>query len=35
MIEVENLTKIYGTHAAIQNVSFQVAKGEILGLLGP
>ena len=35
MIEVEKLTKIYGTHTAIQDVSFRVAKGEILGLLGP
>jgi ABC-2 type transport system ATP-binding protein len=35
MIEVENLSKIYGTTRAIQDVSFEVAKGEILGFLGP
>ncbi len=35
MIEVEHLTKRYGTVAAVQDVSFQVHKGEILGFLGP
>lgn len=35
MIEVENLTKYYGTLAAIENVSFIVEEGEILGFLGP
>ena len=35
MIEVENLTKYYGPTRAIENVSFKVEKGEILGLLGP
>lgn len=35
MIQVENLTKLYGSHRAIDNVSFQVEKGEILGFLGP
>ena len=35
MIQAENLTKYYGPHAAIQNVSFKVNKGEILGFLGP
>ena len=35
MIEVEQLTKFYGRHAAIQNVSFTASRGEILGLLGP
>lgn len=35
MIEVENLCKIYGTTPAIQNVSFSVKAGEILGFLGP
>lgn len=35
MIEVQNLTKEYGTYTAIQNVSFRVEKGQILGLLGP
>src|SRR5687768_12367270 len=35
MIEVENLTKRYGPHTAVENVSFKVQKGEILGFLGP
>ncbi len=32
---VSNLTKIYGTQRAIDNISFEVKQGEILGLLGP
>lgn len=35
MIKVENLTKQYGTHRAVDNISFEVGKGEILGFLGP
>ena len=35
MIEVEHLSKVYGSTTAIEDVSFQVEKGEILGLLGP
>jgi ABC-2 type transport system ATP-binding protein len=35
MIQVENLTKRYGPHTAVDDVSFQVKKGEILGFLGP
>src|ERR1700730_5592333 len=35
MIEVENLTKRYGRHTAVDGVSFHVHKGEILGFLGP
>ena len=35
MIEVDNLTKIYGNSKAVDEVSFQVGKGEILGFLGP
>ncbi|HED05225.1 MAG TPA: ATP-binding cassette domain-containing protein [Ignavibacteria bacterium] len=34
-IEVTNLTKQYGLQKAIDNISFQVNTGEILGLLGP
>jgi ABC-2 type transport system ATP-binding protein len=34
-VVVENLTKIYGSQLALDQVSFQVGKGEILGLLGP
>ncbi len=35
MIEVKDLTHYYGDKRAIHNVSFEVQKGEILGLLGP
>ncbi len=35
MIEVEHLSKIYGTTAAIEDVTFTVQSGEILGFLGP
>jgi ABC-2 type transport system ATP-binding protein len=35
LIEVEHLTKSYGQARAVSDISFQVAKGEILGFLGP
>jgi ABC-2 type transport system ATP-binding protein len=35
LITVENLTKRYAAKTAIDSVSFQVEKGEILGFLGP
>src|SRR5690242_10655256 len=35
MIVVEKLTKFYGPRPAIQDVSFTVQPGEILGFLGP
>jgi ABC-2 type transport system ATP-binding protein len=35
MIEVEDLTKDYGTTRAVDGVSFNVRKGEVLGFLGP
>lgn len=35
MIEVDHLTKFYGTFPAVSDVSFRVEKGEIMGLLGP
>jgi ABC-2 type transport system ATP-binding protein len=35
MIEVEHLSKIYGSTTAIKDVTFSVEKGEILGFLGP
>jgi ABC-2 type transport system ATP-binding protein len=35
MIEVLNLTKRYAGHTALSNISFTVARGEIVGLLGP
>lgn len=34
-IEVKGLSKIYGTQKAVDNVSFQINKGEIVGFLGP
>jgi ABC-2 type transport system ATP-binding protein len=35
MIEVSNLTKYYGKRLAVDNISFNVEKGEIVGFLGP
>jgi len=35
MIEVQDLTKRYAGHTAVNNVSFNVGRGEIVGLLGP
>lgn len=35
MIEVKNLSKHYGDKKAVNNISFNVKKGEILGFLGP
>lgn len=35
MIEVKNLTKRYGDHTAVKNLSFQVQEGQIYGFLGP
>jgi len=34
-IEVNNLSKVYGTQKALNNVSFKINKGEIVGFLGP
>lgn len=34
MIEVANLSKFYGKKKALENISFSVKKGEVLGLLG-
>ncbi|MGD1913515.1 MAG: ABC transporter ATP-binding protein [Rivularia sp. (in: cyanobacteria)] len=35
MIEVEHLNKVYGSTSAIEDVTFSVEEGEILGFLGP
>ena len=35
MIEVEHLTKVYNGRKAVDDISFKVEKGEILGFLGP
>jgi ABC-2 type transport system ATP-binding protein len=35
MIEVQNLTKRYGSFTAVHDVSFKAERGEILGFLGP
>ncbi len=35
MIEVKNLTKYYGKRLAVDDISFNVEKGEIVGFLGP
>lgn len=34
-IQVTSLTKIYGTQLAVDNISFSLKKGEIVGFLGP
>jgi len=35
MISVQNLTKYYGTALAVNNISFDIEKGTVLGFLGP
>lgn len=35
MIEVKNVTKKYGKFIAVDNISFTIKEGEIIGLLGP
>ncbi|ETR70960.1 MAG: hypothetical protein OMM_08432 [Candidatus Magnetoglobus multicellularis str. Araruama] len=35
MIEIKNLTKFFGPKKAVNNVSFELKKGEVLGFLGP
>lgn len=34
-IKIENLSKVYGSQKAVNNISFEVKTGEILGFLGP
>lgn len=34
-IEVNNITKLYATQKALNNISFKINKGEIVGFLGP
>ena len=35
VLEVRQLTKLYGTYRAVDGVSFELARGKIVGLLGP
>ena len=35
MIEVKNLTKVYGSFVAVNGISFKAERGQILGFLGP
>ena len=35
LVEVKNLKKKYGLNEAVKNISFNIHKNEILGLLGP
>ena len=35
MISVENLVKRYGSKVAVDDLSFEVDKGEVVGFLGP
>jgi ABC-2 type transport system ATP-binding protein len=34
-IKIQNLSKVYGTQRAVDDISFEVARGEIVGFLGP
>ncbi len=35
VVQVTDLRKVYGSHVAVDGISFQVERGEIFGLLGP
>ena len=35
MIQVENITKRYGTFTAVDKINFEIEEGEIVGFLGP
>ena len=35
MIQIENITKKYGSFTAVNNISFKIEEGEIVGFLGP
>ncbi len=35
LIKVEQLTRLYGSHRAVDDLSFEVRRGEVLGFLGP
>src|SRR5215468_6983809 len=35
LVQVENLTKQFGDFTAVHGISFEIARGEIVGMLGP
>ena len=35
MIQIENITKKYGSFTAVKNINFEIEEGEIVGFLGP
>ena len=35
LVQVENLSRSYGPHLAVDNINFHVSRGEVLGFLGP
>ena len=35
MVSVNEVSRYYGDHCAVDNISFSLARGEILGFLGP
>ena len=35
MISVKNITKVYGTQKAVDDVSFEIGSGQVIGFLGP
>ncbi|MCK7583382.1 MAG: hypothetical protein MZV65_52825 [Chromatiales bacterium] len=34
LLQVEGLTRFYGSLAAVRNISFEIRQGEVLGFLG-
>ena len=34
MIEIKNITKKYGKHTVLDNISFKINKGECIGIVG-
>lgn len=35
MIKIENVSKAYGSHLALDHINLDLEKGELIGLLGP
>ena len=35
MISVKNITKVYGSQKALDDVSFEIGSGQVIGFLGP
>lgn len=35
LVKIEHITKIYGTQKALDDVSFEIGSGQVVGFLGP